>query len=223
MYEIYLVTNTVNGKVYVGQTSQGFQQRWNQHKNAAKSGNDCYLYRGIRKHGIANFVSEILEVLETREQANEAEIRWIAHLDSCNSDKGYNGMRGGDGSEPTDATREKLSKTRKKQFEDPEFKARMIAANVGKSHTEEGKANISKALEGNQYRTGIPHSEETKLQVSESVKRSYAEGRHKRGTGLKKGTVLGPMSEEEKKKRSEGVKRARQNRFWSTRKKTLAA
>jgi group I intron endonuclease len=90
-----------------------------------------------------------------------------------------------------------------------------------KPHTDETKELISKALIGNQYRTGIPHSDETKKQVSDSMKRAYAEGRHRRTEGLKKGTKLGPMSEEEKLKRSEGVKRARQAKFWSTRKKEV--
>jgi len=221
MYQIYVITNTDNGKKYVGQTCRGVAQRWMQHKSAAKSGLDNYFYRAIRKHGEDAFSIEVVEEIETLEQSNEAERKWIAQLDSIDSNNGYNGTHGGDGSMPTDLTCQKISETRKELFQNPEFKARMAEANTGKHHTAEGRANISKGLEGNQYRKGIPHDEETKKKVSESLKLAYAEGRHAPSKGLKKGTILGPMSEEEKKKRSDGVKRARQVRFWSTKKKVL--
>jgi group I intron endonuclease len=223
LYEIYVVTNNVNGKKYVGQTSRGALQRWAQHKSAAKRGYDTYFCRAINKHLPENFSVEVIETTETRQEANEAEIRWIAHLNTVDSAVGYNGMLGGDGSQPTEATKKKLSEIRKKQFEDPEFKARMSAANIGKNHTEEGRQNISLALQGNQYRKGIPHSEEMKEQIRQSVARAYAEGRHAKGAGLKKGTKLGPMSAENKAKISEGVKRIRAEKFWSTKKKELTA
>ena len=207
MYQIYVITNKDNGKQYVGQTCKGVAQRWAQHRYAAKNGVDNYFYRAIRSHGEEAFVVEVVEEIETLEQANEAERKWIASLDSIDSHNGYNGTHGGDGSMPTDLTCQKISEAHKELFQDPEFKAMMTAASVGKHHTEIGKANISKALEGNQYRKGIPHDEETKKRVSESLKRAYAEGRHASSAGLKKGTILGPMSEEEKQKRSEGMKR----------------
>jgi sugar-specific transcriptional regulator TrmB len=77
---------------------------------------------------------------------------------------------------------------------------------TGLKHTEEAKEKISKTLEGNQYRTGIPHTEEMRKQLSESVKRAYAEGRHKKSGGSPKGRKYGPMSQEEKDKRSAGAK-----------------
>lgn len=207
MYQIYVITNTDNGKKYVGQTCRGVAQRWMQHKSAAKSGIDNYFYRAIRKHGEGAFSLEVVEEIETIGQSNEAERKWIAQLDSIDSNNGYNGTHGGDGSMPTDLTCQKISETRKELFQDPDFKARMAEANTGKRHTEEGKANIAKALEGNQYRKGIPHDEATKKKVSESLKKAYAEGRHAPSLGLKKGTILGPMSDEEKVKRSLGMKK----------------
>jgi group I intron endonuclease len=219
MYEIYVVTNKDNGKKYVGQTCQGVRQRWSQHKSVARSGVDNYFYRAIRAHGEDAFEVEVVEEIDTLEQANDAEKKWIALFESIDSKKGYNGTHGGDGSLPTDLTCAKISETRKELFKDPEFKSYMTEANTGKHHTESGKANISKALEGNQYRKGIPHDEETKKRVSESLKRAYAEGRHAPSAGLKKGTKLGPMPEETKAKIAAGVSRVRKETFWSTRKK----
>lgn len=59
-------------------------------------------------------------------------------------------------------------------------RARMIGNTLrrGKKMPLEAKAAISARLIGNSYRAGIPHSPEIKEQISESLKRAYAEGRH---------------------------------------------
>lgn len=201
MYEIYVVTNGANGKKYVGQTGCGYEKRWKAHRNASRT-IDNYFYRAIRKYGVEQFSIEVVATCETREEANTLEIQWIADLRSLDREEGYNGMLGGDGSNPTEITKQKSSETKKLMFQDPEFKAMMTAASTGKNHTQQGRQNIAKALEGNQYRKGIPHSEEIKEQIRQSVARAYAEGRHAPSAGLKKGTKLGPMPEEEKIKRS---------------------
>lgn len=220
MYEIYVVTNQDNGKTYVGQTSKGVSQRWAQHKSCSKKGVDNYFYRAIRGHGEEVFSVEVVEEVETLEQANESERKWIAALESIDSCKGYNGTHGGDGSMPTDLTKQKIGEKCKERWEDPEYATRMSAANFGKHHTPEGRANISKGSTGN-HKLGTTQREESRAKTSASLKLAYAEGRHAASVGLKKGTVLGPMSEEEKKKRSEGVKKARAERFWSTKKKVV--
>ena len=56
---------------------------------------------------------------------------------------------------------------------DPKFKSRMSAANMGKHHTEEGKAHIAESLKGNQYRKGIPHDEEVKARIAASMRASW--------------------------------------------------
>lgn len=208
MYEIYVITNAINGKKYVGQTCQGFEFRWLQHKSAARRGNDCYIYRAIRKHGVDSFSVEVVEYIDTLGQANEAEKKWIIQLQSLDSLHGYNSTHGGDGSMPTEYTRKKLSKTRKEQFLDPEFKARMTAANVGKNHTEQGKQNIATALAGNQYRKGIPHDEASKSKISAGLLKAIAEGRRASQKGKptgRKGIKLGPKSEALKEKHRLGM------------------
>jgi group I intron endonuclease len=118
----------------------------------------------------------------------------------------------------TEETKQHLSKIRVEAFKDPEFKKRMSEANRGKHHTSEGKANISKGSTGN-HKQGTTQTEETKARISASLKKAFAEGRRKKTGGIKKGTILGPMSDEEKQKRSDGVKKARQENNWSTRRK----
>ena len=52
--KIYLITNNINGKRYVGQTIQKISWRWTQHLKASKISNRP-LYRAIRKYGSENF------------------------------------------------------------------------------------------------------------------------------------------------------------------------
>jgi len=50
----------------------------------------------------------------------------------------------------------------------------------GQKMPKEAKDLISESLVGNKRRKDKPHTEETKRRISESLKRAYAEGRHKK-------------------------------------------
>ena len=93
MRYIYVFRNLVNGKVYVGQTINPLRRK-SGHLCAAKRGDDYPLPRSMRKHGIENFLFEVIEECDDA-VINEREKFWIAHLDSRNPDKGYNLHIGG--------------------------------------------------------------------------------------------------------------------------------
>lgn len=97
MIGIYKITNQINGKCYIGQ-STNIQKRLNQHKRYAfdKSGASYnkILYKAIRKYGIENFTFEVLEEC-SQELLNEQEIYWIDYYNSYN--EGYNATYGGEG------------------------------------------------------------------------------------------------------------------------------
>lgn len=95
---IYKITNLINGKLYIGQTSKTLELRFRQHQVAAFTLNLKYpLYRAMRKHGIENFKIELVEEVAP-EQINEREQFYIKQYESfAPLGKGYNATRGGEG------------------------------------------------------------------------------------------------------------------------------
>lgn len=85
---IYLITNNVNGKRYVGKTIKTMEQRFRGHKYASVSPK-TYLHKAMAKYGFDSF--EISTIEETA-QLNEREKYWIEELQPE-----YNMTKGGDG------------------------------------------------------------------------------------------------------------------------------
>lgn len=93
---IYLITNLINNKKYVGKTTQDIEKRWKKHINDSKR-EKCEirpLYRAIRKYGKDNFKIEELEKCNT-EVLSDREQYWINKLNTYID--GYNATLGGDG------------------------------------------------------------------------------------------------------------------------------
>lgn len=95
---IYKITNTINGKCYIGQ-SRNIEKRWIEHKNRPYNKKDkSYnypFYRAIRQYGLKNFTFEVLEECSI-EELNEREKYWISVYNSFDKNYGYNLTRGGD-------------------------------------------------------------------------------------------------------------------------------
>jgi len=98
---IYLITNTANGKTYVGQHCGDRDSRWKQHlKTAQKVDTPLPLHRAMRKYGPEKFSYEVLEEVPLSkgpEYLNEREIYWIKEKKSFIGENGYNVTRGGQG------------------------------------------------------------------------------------------------------------------------------
>ena len=95
--KIYLISNDVNNKVYVGQTTQTLKKRFNGHCCYSKSdkSQNMYIKRAIHKYGRDKFHISLLEKC-LLEQLNERERYWIDFYDSYNN--GYNLTLGGQSS-----------------------------------------------------------------------------------------------------------------------------
>lgn len=108
---VYVHTNKINGKKYVGQTSIKPERRWN-NGNGYKT--QPYFYRAIQKYGWDNFDHEIISSGLTQEEADNFEILLIDKLNTLDNRYGYNTCSGGriGGHPQTEETRKKMSETR---------------------------------------------------------------------------------------------------------------
>ena len=97
---VYLITNEVNGKVYVGKTVKTMWRRWCDHVSAARRGNIKYsrLYRAMRKYGSLLFSISVLHVVQSHKELNRLERLEIAKRHAQDPQRGYNLTAGGDGS-----------------------------------------------------------------------------------------------------------------------------
>lgn len=100
MWYIYKLQNKINGKIYIGQTCQRPEERWNDHRRHGGQLNTP-ISKAIGKYGWDNFEKSIIDTASTQKEADEKEIYWI-NLYKCNiivngKDYGYNVALGGSG------------------------------------------------------------------------------------------------------------------------------
>ena len=99
---VYLATNKVNSKKYVGCTKISLKKRWEKHLNAAKNGSLLIFHRAIRKYGRDSFLVEILETVHgSRADLMAAEVHHVKEQGS-KVPNGYNFTDGGDGTDVSD-------------------------------------------------------------------------------------------------------------------------
>lgn len=91
-YIVYVHKNKINGKVYIGQTSDTLERR-------ARGGcgykTSPHFYHAIKEYGWDNFEHFILESNLSSSEADKREQFWISAFDSTNPNKGYNLTLGG--------------------------------------------------------------------------------------------------------------------------------
>jgi len=124
LYEIYLITNKVNGKRYVGQTKStvGYKERFRSHLEESRYRPEhvSYLHRAILKYGEDSFDIKRLLKNIPENKIDFYEELWIKKLNTfCKNGCGYNMTYGGQGIhgyKHTEETKSKLSDTSKKYW-----------------------------------------------------------------------------------------------------------
>lgn len=106
---VYKATNRLNGKVYIGTTTQLLSVRKLQHIGASKRGKRP-IAKAIRKYGIENFIFQEIETAPNMEKMYEREQYYIALYDSMNT--GYNRTTGGINCKISEKTKKKMKESR---------------------------------------------------------------------------------------------------------------
>lgn len=91
-FYIYKVTDNTNGKLYIGCTND-FEKRKKVHLQLRPT-EDCLFHRMIAEHGKENFSWEVIETVDTQDQAYKREQYYIRELNTLHPD-GYNMTIGG--------------------------------------------------------------------------------------------------------------------------------
>lgn len=161
-YYVYLVTNLINGKKYIGQHYGELDDSY--------LGSGIHILHAIKQYGKENFSKEILKICKNQEELDQEEVRLIKEYNAVFDDNFYNIAEGGHGGNPclglTEEQelerRRKISEAMKgeknpfygkgfKKEEHPmwgrhhteEAKEKMRQAKLGKTLTEEHKKKIS--------------------------------------------------------------------------------
>lgn len=172
---IYAITNTVNGKRYIGLTTLSLADRWSKHKWDAANGRKFAIHRAICKYGADKFIVE--QIASLPRDLGEDELcaleRLIIAQENTLIPVGYNMTKGG---ERADTNRDQKGKTSPKkgkpmpaaQLEElravwasPEHRAKMSARLTGikkkhvpprGSHSEEHRQHLREAWARNPER-----------------------------------------------------------------------
>lgn len=186
---IYLTTNLITKKMYIGQHKGKF--------NARYLGSGLYIKRSIKKYNRENFKVELLCTANSLEELNQLEIEYINKYNSIDVNIGYNIALGGSGSPGvpvSESTRKIKSEISKKLWQDEEYANRVISGvrnywedennhikfselNSGENNPMYGKRGKDASCFG---RTGEKHpmygkhhTEETKKKISEASKQMF--------------------------------------------------
>lgn len=155
MTGIYRIKNTITGKCYIG-SAVDIKDRWDKHNNALNKNkhHSIKLQRSYNKHGVNNFIFEIIKECEpVKEIMLEREQHYIDLYDSYYN--GYNCTKNAGstlGYRHTDDTKKKIS-----------------IKQTGKKHSEETKLIWSQQRKGkNVWSKGKVLTKETKEKMKEA-------------------------------------------------------
>lgn len=166
---IYIATNTINGKRYVGMTEQSLSKRIRDHRLAVRKGSKTAFHCALRNYGFENFKFEPIASARTRENLQEAEREIIAQERSI-APFGYNLTPGGDGRSgkmPPHAIANMIAA--QKRIRAAETSEQKLARDQAVSAAKKGKAQPWSAANGRRL-LGIKRQDDFRTKVSYGMK-----------------------------------------------------
>ena len=146
---VYKHTNKVNGKCYIGITSQDVRVRWNR-----GWGYQCcpHFWRAIQKYGWDAFSHEIVRDGLSKSEAEAWEVTLIAEHGSADPNRGYNVSLGGVSAGKHSAeTKKKIGDMRRGFHHTEESKQKMRNAHLGMKFSEEHLMKLREAQRGGKH------------------------------------------------------------------------
>ncbi len=146
---VYKHTNKLNGKCYIGITSQNVRVRWNRGWGYQY----CpHFWKAIQKYGWDAFSHEILYDGLTKEEAETWEVNLIAEYHSADPMWGYNVALGGNSAgKHSEETRKKLGDCRRGCKHTEAAKLKMREAHTGMVFSEEHLQKLRMAQFGEKH------------------------------------------------------------------------
>ena len=209
---IYCVTNKVNGKRYIGQTTMPLYKRWHAHKRA--DGRCLSLSAAIKKYGAECFEVVEIDRAYSREELDAKEVAHIAAANSLDPAFGYNLRPGGMCATFSPETRALMSARKAGGALTAEHKAKIAAASAGVPKSAEHCANVSAAKKGvpnsaahraaqSKPRPDFVMSEAHKQAIRRAATGAvFSDERRAKISAALTGMVRGPLSEDAKEKLS---------------------
>lgn len=169
---VYLITNLINGKRYVGQTVQGIKKRFQHHCWSSTVKTRMPIAMAIAKYGKKNFTIEILCNCSSQEELDRMEIQYAKELNTF-SPNGYN-LRAGKGTGfLSQEARDRISRRMKGRRPTVETIAKLSASHMGIRMTNETKRKLSDANKG---KPGTPYCYQRASEASAKTFILYSPG-----------------------------------------------
>ena len=194
IYSLYIITNLINNKKYIGWTSRDPLKRYKEHQKTTKPKHQdrSIISIAIEKYGVENFKFEVIYQSMDYDHSKEMEQKFVLENNTLLENMGgwgYNIDKGGNGHKRSRITIEKHRQKilGKKQTEEHKKKRAdaIRGENNGmygkhedhpwynRSHSEETKKKISESKKGQRSRLGAVLSDETKKKISEAQKERF--------------------------------------------------
>jgi len=174
-WKIYRITNSLNNKSYIGQTSKSVKSRLAKHMYDSKNNiGNSHFRKAIRKYPSSVWSIDIIDFAFSQAEANEKEVYWISKCDTLSN--GYNSTVGGEGSSGymwTDEQRRRAAENAYERTDEHRERQRRVLAmskekiDLARSTEEYKEAQRIRNLGERNPHYGKKHSEEWKAKLRE--------------------------------------------------------